>query len=123
MGAPVDITTDAAGFAIITLDYGQVVSQIHFSSTVASTAFDLLIEDQHNRGNLVANFTQWRDSNGTLKFDNVPITSLDPVVFSPQEMALLDDFISRLHRSAGDVGAALDAELPKTQRRLGQRRG
>ncbi len=43
--------------------------------------------------------------------------------FSPQEMALLDDFISRLHRSAGDVGAALDAELPKTQRRLGQRRG
>jgi hypothetical protein len=90
MGTPVDITTDAAGFAIIALDYGQVVAQIHFSSTVASTAFDLLIEDQHNRGNTSANFTQWRDSNGTLKFDNVPITSLDPVVFSPQEMAPIE---------------------------------
>lgn len=44
-------------------------------------------------------------------------------VLSTPEMAQLDDFISRLHRSAEEASAALDAQLPKAQRRLGQRRG
>ncbi len=44
-------------------------------------------------------------------------------VLSTTEMGQLDDFISRLHRSAEGVSAALDEALPKAQRRLGQRRG
>lgn len=43
-------------------------------------------------------------------------------VLSPTEMALLDELIARLHLSAGQLRGEMDAELPRTQRRLGQRR-
>ncbi len=41
---------------------------------------------------------------------------------SDTEMAQLDGFISRLRASADQLRQALDAQLPKAQRRLGQRR-
>lgn len=44
-------------------------------------------------------------------------------VLSDSEMAQLDDFIGRLHASSEALRRELDAQLPRTQRRLGQRRG
>lgn len=41
---------------------------------------------------------------------------------SPDEMAQLDNFIGRLHGRIDEVRQELDAALPRTQRRLGQRR-
>ena len=43
-------------------------------------------------------------------------------VLSAAEMAQLDGFIRRLHASVETVSLTLDAQLPKTHRRLGQRR-
>lgn len=43
-------------------------------------------------------------------------------VLSPSEMAQFDELVARLHESAGQLRLALDAELPKAQRRLGQNR-
>ena len=43
-------------------------------------------------------------------------------VLSDAEMAQLDDFIRRLHISSEALRQELDAQLPRTQRRLGQRR-
>lgn len=42
-------------------------------------------------------------------------------VLSEDEMAQLDDFIARLRDSAEALRENLDAELPRTQRRLGRR--
>lgn len=43
-------------------------------------------------------------------------------VLSAAEMALLDDFIGRLHASAEKLRLALDDELPRAHRRLGRKR-
>lgn len=43
-------------------------------------------------------------------------------VLSSTEMAQLDDFIGRLHASAEALRMSLNAELPRTQRRLGRNR-
>jgi len=40
---------------------------------------------------------------------------------SPEEMARLDDYLGRLHASAEALGQRMDAQLPRTQRRLGGR--
>jgi len=87
---PIDVTTDAAGWAIIPLDYGEVVAAVFFSSTVASTAFALKVQDLFNQGSAEANYRPFRDSSGAVKFSSVPITSLDPVVFNAQDMAPLE---------------------------------
>lgn len=42
-------------------------------------------------------------------------------VLSPSEMALFDEIIARLHHSAEQLRGKMKEELPKTQRRLGQR--
>ena len=41
---------------------------------------------------------------------------------SADEMARLDNYMERLHSRIGEVRQELDAALPRTQRRLGQRR-
>jgi len=84
----VEVTTDANGFAQLPAQpYGDQLAELHFSSTVTATAFNLLIQDAFNVGVAEANHKAWRDSAGTVKFSAVPITTLSPVVFNPQEMA------------------------------------
>lgn len=84
----ISVTTDASGFAVLpTQPFGEVLRELHFATATTSTAFNLLVEDQFNRGTAAGNFKAFQDKNGSVKFSAVPITSVRPVVFDPQDMA------------------------------------
>lgn len=102
---PIDVTTDAAGFAVIPLDYGEVIAAVFFSSTVASTSFNLVTQDLFNMGATSANYKAFRDSSGVVKFSAVPITSLAPVVFNPQDMAPLEGLSVAIQLSTAEAKA------------------